>query len=54
MYIETDEIDKVSKKLIPTNKHFDKGNIYFGIYTLFISEKFDTTLVIAVLLASLK
>ena len=44
----------VNKKLIPTNKHFDKGNIYLGIYTLLISEKFVTTDVIAVLDASLK
>ena len=24
---------KVNKKLIPTNKHFEIGNIYLGIYT---------------------
>ena len=29
----------VIKKLIPENKHFDKGNIYLGIYTLFIKVK---------------
>ena len=33
----------LTKKLIPTNKHSDKGKIYLGIYILFNKEKFATT-----------
>ena len=44
----------VNKKFIPTNNTFDIGKIYFGIYTLLIKAKFDTTDVIAVFVASLK
>ena len=33
---------RVNKKLIPTNKHFDNGKIYLGIYILLIKEKFAT------------
>ena len=28
----------VSKKFIPANKHFDNGNMYLGIYILFIKK----------------
>lgn len=37
----------VNKKFIPTNMHLESGNIYFGMYTLLIREKFATTLLIA-------
>ena len=52
--ITTYKGNNVNKKFIPTNKHLDSGNIYLGIYTLLISEKFATTLLIAKLDASLK
>ena len=42
----------VSKKLIPTNKHFSNGNIYFGIYILFNNAKFATTELIDKFVAS--
>ena len=45
---------KVNRKLIPTNKHLDKGNMYLGIYTLLIREKLLTTLLMARFDASLK
>ena len=45
---------KVSKKFIPTNRHFESGNIYLGIYTLLIKLKLPTTLLIAKFEASLK
>ena len=44
----------VSKKFIPTNKHFDSGNMYLGIYILLIKEKFATTELIDKLEASVK
>ena len=31
---------KVSKKFIPTNRHFESGNIYLGIYTLLIKQNY--------------
>ena len=45
---------RVNKKLMPTKTHFENGKMYFGRYTLFISPKFETTLLIAKLDASLK
>ena len=36
----------VNKKLIPTNKHLDSGNMYLGIYTLFIKNKYFYQLVV--------
>ena len=44
----------VNKKFIPTNRHFESGKMYFGMYTLLIREKLPTTLLIAKLEASLK
>ena len=45
---------KDNNKFIPTNKHFDRGNIYFGMYTLVINWKLNTIEVIADEDASLK
>ena len=33
----------VNRKLIPTNRHFDIGKIYFGIYTLVIKRELLVT-----------
>ena len=45
---------RVNRKFIPANKHFASGKIYFGIYTLFINEKFPTIDVKQLFVASLK
>ena len=45
---------KVNRKLIPANKHFASGKMYFGMYTLFINEKFPVIDVKQLFVASLK
>ena len=45
---------KDNTKLIATNIHLATGNIYFGIYTLFIKVELPVIDVIALLVASLK